>query len=238
MISHNNKKRAGEGKFVSPLNDHIVRAIFGDQKNIHNAEALLKPVTGIPPEDFTGMRVVPPTLFRRWRRDKEGIPDMRFIIKGNRTIHVEIQINPFRDMIRRILYYQGRMIADQIHSGEGFERIHQVISVIILDYRLVSGEKYIRTYELRDTETGERFTDLQKIVIIELRKLPWEDDGTAAWPHLRFFTCKSEEEMTMLVRSHPEVKGAVREYRRLTLFEEVRRFMDDVNDARRVRKAR
>jgi uncharacterized protein (DUF3084 family) len=44
--------------------------------------------------------------------------------------------------------------------------------------------------------------------------------------------------MTMLVTSHPEVEGAVKEYRRLTVFEEIRRFMDDVNDAWRVRKGR
>ena len=42
----------------------------------------------------------------------------------------------------------------------------------------------------------------------------------------------------MLVSSHPEVKGAVKEYRRLTLFEEIRMFIDDLNDARRLKKAR
>jgi hypothetical protein len=44
--------------------------------------------------------------------------------------------------------------------------------------------------------------------------------------------------MTMLVSNHPEVGGAVQEYRRLTMFEQVRMFIDEVNDARRVRKAR
>jgi hypothetical protein len=79
---------------------------------------------------------------------------------------------------------------------------------------------------------------LQKIVIIELRKLPVEDDGTALWPHLKFLACKTEEEMAMLASKYPEVKGAVKEYRRLTLREEIRWFIDDLNDARRVRKAR
>jgi hypothetical protein len=84
----------------------------------------------------------------------------------------------------------------------------------------------------------ESFTTLQKIVIIELKKLPKEDDGTAAWPHLRFFTCKTEEEMAMLVYNHPEVGGAALEYRRLTITERVRMLIDDMNDARRLKKAR
>jgi predicted transposase/invertase (TIGR01784 family) len=151
---------------------------------------------------------------------------------------VEALINPFKAMIPRILYYQARMITDQIHKGEGFDRIHQVISVILLDYNMFPDNRYLRTIEFCDTTTGESFTNLQKIIIVELKKIPQEDDGTAAWPHLRYFTCKTKEEMTMLVSNHPEVGGAVQEYRRLTMLEQVRMFIDEVNDARRVRKAR
>jgi predicted transposase/invertase (TIGR01784 family) len=247
------KQKAGgrpdSNQFISPLNNDIVRAVFGDQKNIRNAEALLKPLIGIPPEDFVGMRVVQPTLFRRWRKDKEGILDLRYVVNSGsgakpgepgpeRIIHVEVQINPFRAMIPRILYYQARMITDQIHSGEGFERIHQVISVILLDYNMLSDKRYLRTIEWCDTESGEPFTNLQKIIIVELKKMPRKDDGTAAWPHLRYFTCKTKEEMTMLASNHSEVQGAVQEYRRLTMLEHVRMIIDEVNDDRRVRKAR
>jgi hypothetical protein len=84
----------------------------------------------------------------------------------------------------------------------------------------------------------EPFTDLQKIVIIELSKLPGEDDDTALWPYLRFFTCKSKEEMDMLATKYPEVRETVGKYRRLTLFDEIRRNIDDINDARRVRRMR
>jgi predicted transposase/invertase (TIGR01784 family) len=242
-MKRKSKKQTGENRFISPLDNNIVRAIFGDQKNIRNAEALLKPIIGVPPEEYATMRVVPPTLFRRWHKDKEGILDMRYIIPGSgpgadRTIHIEVQINPFKAMIARILYYQARMLVDQIHSGESFDHIHQVISVVLLDYNLLPGEQYMRTFEFCDTASGESFTALQKIVIIELKKLPQEDDGTAAWPHLRFFTCKTEEEMAMLVYNHPEVGGAAREYRRLTMLERVRMLVDDMNDARRLKKAR
>jgi hypothetical protein len=40
------------------------------------------------------------------------------------------------------------------------------------------------------------------------------------------------------VSNYPEVKGAVQEYRRLTMFEHVRMIIDEVNDARRMREAR
>jgi predicted transposase/invertase (TIGR01784 family) len=245
MAQRKAKKPAGEDNFISPLNDDIIRAVFGCQKNVANTEALLKPIIGIPPDDYAGMRVLSPALFRRWRGDKAGIMDIRLVTKSERVIHIEIQINPFRAMIPRILYYQARMVCDQIHSGEAFDRIQQVISVIILDYNLLGGKQYLHVFEFcniegKGYENGrpELFTDLQKIVIIELRKLPEKDDGTPLWPHLKYFMCKTEEEMAMLASKYPEVKGAVREYRRLTLFEEIRWFIDDLNDARWLKKAR
>jgi hypothetical protein len=35
--------------------------------------------------------------------------------------------------------------------------------------------------------SGKLFTDMQKYVILELPKLPGEDDGYPVWPYLRFF---------------------------------------------------
>jgi predicted transposase/invertase (TIGR01784 family) len=238
MSNCKNKTQPGKNRFISPFNNDIVRAVFGGQKNIHNAEALLIPLAGVPPEEYAGMRVVPTTLFRRWLRDKEGIPDIRYLLKQHSTIHIEVQIQPFKGMKSRILYYQSRMIADQVDKGKDYSRICQVISIVILNYNFLSGKDYISTFEFYKKRSEESFTDLQRIVIVELTKLPKEDDGTAAWPQLRFFTCKTEEEMAMLVSSHPEVGGAVGEYRRLTMVDRVRMLIDDVKDVRRVKRAR
>jgi hypothetical protein len=39
----------------------------------------------------------------------------------------------------------ARIITDQIQKGEGFDRIHQVISVILLDYNMFPDKRYLRT---------------------------------------------------------------------------------------------
>jgi flagellar biosynthesis/type III secretory pathway protein FliH len=36
------------------------------------------------------------------------------------------------------------------------------------------------------------------------------------WPYLKFFKCRSREEFEMLWKRHPEVKGPVEEYQRLS----------------------
>jgi hypothetical protein len=37
-----------------------------------------------------------------------------------------------------------------------------------------------------------------------------------AWPFLRFFKCRTEEEFKVLAKRHPEVQGPVEEYQRIS----------------------
>jgi hypothetical protein len=81
----------------------------------------------------------------------------------------------------------------------------------------------MNTYELRNSKSGGLFTDLQKYVILELPKLPDEDDGQAVWPQLRFLKCRAEEDMELLVKKHPEMRPLVADYKRMTLLERFRK---------------
>jgi predicted transposase/invertase (TIGR01784 family) len=108
-------------------------------------------------------------------------------------------------------------------SGFGYDKLRQTITVVIVDYVLLPGETgYINTFELRNSKTGTLFTDLQKYVIVELPRLPEKDDGQAIWPQLRFFRCRTKEDLDMLLKKHPEVGPVVTEYQRITWSEKFR----------------
>jgi hypothetical protein len=77
-----------------------------------------------------------------------------------------------------------------------------------------------------------------EVCIIEIPKLPKEDDGTAAWPFLKCFKCNSVEEADMLAKSYPQVSGIVRELRRINIVDEVKSFFDDLIKERRDRRGR
>jgi hypothetical protein len=53
-------------------------------------------------------------------------------------------------------------------------------------FLLPDDEGYMNTYEMRNSESGRLFTELQKYVIVVLPKLPEEDDGQAIWTQLQF----------------------------------------------------
>jgi predicted transposase/invertase (TIGR01784 family) len=142
--------------FISPLDDDIVKGLYGDRKNIANTAALLKAVLDIPPEEE--------------------------------------------------------------------DQLRQIITVVITKHVMLPEEEdYMNTYELRNRKTGRLFTDLQQYVILELPKLPEENDGRPLWPQLRFLKCRAKEEMAMVAEKHPEVRPLVAEYKRMTLVEKLRK---------------
>jgi predicted transposase/invertase (TIGR01784 family) len=217
-----------QNDFISPLDDDIVKGLYGDRKNIENTVGLLKPALGIPPEEFGRLSIVDPSLRRRWKRRGEkaklGILDIQVVTTTGRIVDVEVQVRPYKLMVPRLVFYHSMMTADQMKAGFDYGRIHQTITVAITDYRLLPDEPgYMNAFELRSGETGRLFTDLQKYVILELPKVPEEDDGNPMWPQLRFLKCRTEEEMAMLVKEHPEVRPVVAEYQHLTLSEKLRK---------------
>jgi predicted transposase/invertase (TIGR01784 family) len=206
-----------EKTFVSPLNDYVVKCIYGDQRNIGNTKGLLKTILDLPPEDYDGLTVIDPFLKRRWKKDKQGIVDIRLAAAGRRHIGIDIQILPYQAMRERIVYYNDKMTVEQLKSGHGYAALRQTISVAITNYTLLPEEpSYLNRIDLRNRESGNLFTDLQQYVILELSKLPDEDDGEAVWPFLRFFKRRTEEEFEMLKKRHPEVQPQVEEYQRLS----------------------
>jgi predicted transposase/invertase (TIGR01784 family) len=84
-------------------------------------------------------------------------------------------------------------------------------------------ESYANDYEMRN-DKGRSFTDLLKVFILELPKLPEKEDK-AVWPWLQFFKCKEQEEYEMLARKHPELKEAVSCVKKMSLSEQWRQVM-------------
>jgi len=217
--------------FISPLYDFVFAHVFGDQRNIANTENFLKTLLDIPEDEYDKLVVKNPILKPAFKRGKTGIVDLRLDTKSGRVIHIEMQVEKTGNLRSRILYYAARLLAEQLKEKEDFSSLHQVISILICNHELLEEEKsYINEYILRNNE-NRCFTDLLKVIILELPKVPKEEDS-AVWPWLQFLKSKSLEDYKMLVKKHPELKQATvcaqkvsfRERLRITLFDlEMRR---------------
>jgi predicted transposase/invertase (TIGR01784 family) len=201
--------------------------------------AFLKAVLDLDDADCQSLRIVDPHLGRRWRQDKMGVVDIRINTTSGKVFHVEVQVAPDSDFIPRSMYYQGRQIVDQLDAGDPYRKIQRTVTITILNYVLLKDEppdQYKNVYCFLNTRSHKAFTDLQEFVILELPKLPEDDDGTALWPWLKYFKCKTMEELEMLATKYPEVTQAVQQVRRMSSpIRALRDLLFDYEDAHRLR---
>jgi predicted transposase/invertase (TIGR01784 family) len=205
-------------EIISPLEDFAFSQIFGNQRNIAITKAFLKTLLDIPEDEYHKLTVVSPILGRFHKKDKMGIVDLKLTTKSGKIIHIELQVEKQTYLKNRILYYAARLIGDQLKWGDDYNKLHQVVSIVICNHILLDKEEsYISMYELRNKE-NHSFTNLVKVVILELPKLS-ETKDSSVWPWLRFFTCERKEEYEMLAKRHPELEEAVFCAKRMSLLE-------------------
>jgi predicted transposase/invertase (TIGR01784 family) len=193
---------------ISPLYDYAFSEIFGNQKNIDITRNFLKTLLDIPEDEYDRLTVVSPQLRRVFRTEKTGVVDLKLNTKSGKIIHIELQVEKRSNMKNRILYYASRLIGDQLKWGEDYNKLHQVISIVICDHNLLEDESsYISEYELKNEEKRS-FTKLLKVIILELPKLPETIDKTV-WPWLKFLKCTEKEEFEMLALKYPELEKPV-----------------------------
>jgi predicted transposase/invertase (TIGR01784 family) len=93
--------------------------------------------------------------------------------------------------------------------------------------------RYHHRYTLRDPATGSEFTDLLEVDVLELPKLPQDEDGTPLWHWLKFLSAQEKEELTMLAEKNPQVKKAVAKLLALSEDERARMLADSREKLRR-----
>ena len=103
-------------------------------------------------------------------------------------------------------------------------KLRKCIHVSILEFvHFPQDKKCCRKIVFCDAETGEQYTDLMELYILELKKLPPEDqseDGIIRW--MRFLGGKSRKEFEDMARKDEYIEEAYNELKKLSLDEQKR----------------
>jgi len=226
-------------EFLSPRNDLVFKLLFGDERSIEQLTDFLKSVLRIPAEDYDLLTIVDPHLLPEYKGDKLGIIDVKLKTKSGKVINIEIQVNPMPQMKERVVFYDAKMITEQIGTKENYENIKKVISVVITDYLFIKeSPKYHHRFVFYDPENNVEFTDVIEIHTLELPKLPSNEDGTPLWVWMKFLDAKTEEELNMVATKSPQVKKAVVRLMELSADERTRMLYEAREKERRDNYAR
>jgi len=203
-------------KYLHVKNDVVFRMFFADERNKDLLVSFLKSVLKLPDDDYNDVVIIDPHLLREFKGDKLGIIDVKLRAKSGRIIHIEIQLKVSSEMFSRIIYYDAKLITEQLGSGDDYEKINQVISIIITNESLIKNStgtlavpRYHHRFTFYDADAKIEFSDIIEIHTLELSKLPEDEDGTRLYDWAKFINAETEEEFKMAAERNPEVKKAV-----------------------------
>jgi predicted transposase/invertase (TIGR01784 family) len=196
-----------ELKPLSPRYDVVFKNIFGE-KHIPILADFLKAVLDLSADEYEDIRVIDPHLLRKHKSGKLGILDLRVTTKSGRFLNVELQVSPQPSIWKRILYYNARLLTDQIVSGDDYDKINHAVSILI-SYPVLfeqTGE-YHNKFRLYDERTRISYPDSLEIHVLEVQKARSADDSPLAnW--LRFFAAETAEEYEMSAQTRPAIAEA------------------------------
>ena len=222
-----NKKLNSRRPFLPVKYDVIFRLFFADERNEEELIGLLKSVLKLPEYEYESIEIADPHLLPEYVADKHAVIDVKLRTKSRKVIHIEVQLKVPPSMKSRIIFYDAKLITEQIGSGGKYEELQKVVSIVITDEELIQDSPvYHHRFTFYDPEAGVEFTDIVEIHTIELRKLPPNADGTALYDWAKFIDAETEEELNMVAQRNPEVKKAVVKLRELSADERARDMLE------------
>jgi len=199
------------GRVIYPVKrDVIFRLFFADERNLEFLTDFLKSALLIPPDEYDELMIVDPHLLREHPGDKLGIIDVKLKTVSGKTIHIEIQVAPLRQMRERITYYDAKMITEQIGKNEKYEEIKQVISIVITEDEFIANSpSYHHRFTMYDKIYNVEFTDIVEVHTLELCKITAEADDSRLRYWMEFIKAEGESELEAVAQKDPMIQKAV-----------------------------
>ena len=208
---------------LPPTDDWIFKLLFGDERNKSMLIDLLKCFVELPEEEYE-LTFLDTYLKPETEDDKLGIVDVKVKTKTGKIIDIEIQVNPVKNIGKRLSFYKSKLIVEQIGKSELYNVIQRVICICITSYKLFPLKKdYLNSFCFYNPKNGLMFEEIpEEVYTLELEKVPAQDDGSAVWEWLQFLRSRQKEEFEMVAERNPEIRKAVNTLYKLSGDEQVR----------------
>lgn len=160
--------------------------------------------------------------------DKYGILDIKVLLMDGTIINIEMQMRKYTYWDKRVLFYMSKSFGSQIHEGDEFKKLRKCIHASVLNFiQFPEDEKCYRKIKLCDVDTGEVYSDMYEIHIMELKKLTKDirtDLPIIRW--MQFFNCKTREEFESMKNIDEYIQEAYEELVKFTSSKEIREECD------------
>ncbi|MDR0519930.1 MAG: Rpn family recombination-promoting nuclease/putative transposase, partial [Clostridiales Family XIII bacterium] len=123
------RDNTGGKELLRLTNDYVFKRTFAEE-NIDALAKFIASVTGIDVKELEAISAGDPNLHAYREGGKQGELDVRVHTKRGDIVNVEIQVKNARAFLRRIIYYNGRLFASQLDSGEDYGMLHRTVTIV------------------------------------------------------------------------------------------------------------
>ncbi|HSC87571.1 MAG TPA: Rpn family recombination-promoting nuclease/putative transposase [Polyangiaceae bacterium] len=190
---------------LDPKNDVVFKLLFG-----RNEVLLIALLTAVlePPRAIQKAFVRNPELPKDYFDEKGSYLDILVTLDDGTVVDVEMQCTRRPAFRARALYYWASVFAGQLVSGDGYDQLPRVTSVLFLDYRDLPGDGFHEVFRLRGAATDEIFSPLLEVHTVELPKAPASAAPLPTW--CRFLSSDDPLELATLGEQDPSIAMAER----------------------------
>ncbi|WP_142342363.1 Rpn family recombination-promoting nuclease/putative transposase [Bacillus toyonensis] len=165
--------------------DFAFKQLFGTNGNedilVAFLNAILKDSLESP---IVSLQLEDPHLHREYEEDKLSILDISTTLNTGTKVNVEIQLNNNHDMIKRSLYYWGRLYTSQLQKGMPYSSLHKTITINLLNFVMFPEyEAFHTTGILWNQQQQKLLSDDLEVHIVEIPKLlqQWREEKVNPW---------------------------------------------------------
>ncbi len=205
-------------KVLSPKIDYAFKLLFGNEKNIHLLKYLLKVILEFKEDELETIELLSNENTKESEQEKTTVLDVVAKLKDGKRINIEIQIINTKDLAQRFLFYWANLYKRQLEKGKSYGTLKKCISINIVDFEIVPLEMMHTIYQVLETRTYYRLTDMLEMHIIELPKLKdySKEEREEFIQLMQFINSNTKEEMKMLAKNKKELEDILEVMERIT----------------------
>lgn len=207
------------GELLNLTKDLVFQELFGKQKNKDITAHLLSLILKREIKNID-LDVNKRMLGNR-ENSKTGRLDIRAKFNDGEDCNIELQVEPYPYMDKRMLEYWGSMYDAKINSGDSYEVLKPTISILITDYKITNLKhisKYHTVWNLREKDfTDTILTNDIEMHILEIPKINDNEmlkDELVQW--LRFIKEPENKGVEKFMEENKYLKQARKELEHLS----------------------
>ena len=207
------------GELLNLTKDLVFQELFGKQKNKDITAHLLSLILNREIKNID-LDVNKRMLGNR-KNSKTGRLDIRAKFNDGEDCNIELQVEPYPYMDKRMLEYWGSMYDAKINSGDSYKVLKPTISILIADYQITNLKhisKYHTIWNLREKDFSDTIlTNDIEMHILEIPKINDNEmlkDELVQW--LRFIKEPENKGVEKFMEENKYLKQARKELEHLS----------------------